>query len=265
MVVRPRVDDSEPRVASAPGRRPPAWLDRPRAASAVQNVPVRVLGHDLSVEIWSPGEGELPLLVAHDGPEYDSLAALTRYAGAIIERGAVPPFRVALLPPGERDEWYSASAAYGRALVARIVPALRAEVAVLGRPVGMGASLGAVAMLQAQRRWPGVFAGLFLQSGSFFYSRFDHHESAFPHYGRIVRFVRGVLRASSHPDPVPVVMTCGIEEENVHNNRLMVSALAAQGYPACLRELPGLHNYPDWHDALHPHLTDLLSGLWSPR
>jgi enterochelin esterase-like enzyme len=265
MLVRPRIDDPEPPLVPAPEHRSPAWLDRPRAPSEVQDVGVRVLGIDLTVGIWSPGEGELPLLVAHDGPEYESLAQLTRYAGAIIERGAVPPFRVALLPPGERDEWYSASAAYGRALVSRIVPALRDEVAVLGRPVGVGASLGAVAMLQAQRRWPGTFAGLFLQSGSFFYSRFDHHESAFPRYGRIVRFVRGVLRASSHPDSVPVVMTCGTEEENVHNNRLMVSALAAQGYPACLHELPGLHNYPDWRDALHPHLTELLSTLWSTR
>jgi enterochelin esterase-like enzyme len=265
MVVRPRFEDSEPLVVSAPEHRPPAWLHEPGGRGVVQYVGVRVLGRDMSVGIWSPGGGRLPLLVAHDGPEYDSLAALTRYAGAMIERGALSPFRVALLPPGERDEWYSASAAYGRALASQIVPALRDQVAVTGRPVGMGASLGAVAMLQAQRRWPGVFGGLFLQSGSFFYSRFDHHESAFPRYGRIVRFVRGVLRASTHSDPVPVVMTCGTDEENVHNNRLMVSALAAHGYPACLHELPGLHNYPNWRDALHPHLTELLSGLWPAR
>src|SRR6202011_5881032 len=110
-------------------------------------------------------------------------------------------------------EWYSASAVYGRSLTSRILPAVRERVGVAGPPVGMGASLGAVAMLQAQRRWPGAFGGLFLQSGSFFYSRFDRHESSFPRYGRVVRFVRGVLRASSHPDPVRVVMTCGEDEE----------------------------------------------------
>ena len=138
-----------------------------------------MLGRALEIPIWSPCDGELPLLVAHDGPEYAELAGLTRYAGAMIEAGALAPFRVALLPPGDRDEWYSASAAYGRALSNRIVPELRGEVPVSGRPVGMGASLGGLAMLQAQRSWPGVFAGLFLQSGSFFVPRFDRQESGF--------------------------------------------------------------------------------------
>jgi enterochelin esterase-like enzyme len=75
----------------------------------------------------------------------------------MIGRGALPPFRVALLPPGERDEWYSASAVYGRSLCHGVVPELRNEVPVAGCPVGMGASLGAVAMLQAQRAWSGTF------------------------------------------------------------------------------------------------------------
>jgi enterochelin esterase family protein len=181
----------------------------------------------------------------------------------LIERATLPPFRVALLPPGHRDEWYSASAAYGRALCSRILPALRDQVAVAGRPVGMGPSLGALAMLHAQRTWPGTFAGLFLQSGSFFVPRFDQHESGFPRYRRIIRFVNGVLGSRAHGDTVPVAMTCGAEEENVHNNRLMASALTAQGYPAALHEVPDLHNYTSWRDAFDPHLTRLLAALWA--
>jgi len=255
----------EKSVLAAPGYRPPAWLGERAVAGQFAASGVRVLGRDLEVRVWSPGEGALPLLVAHDGPEFDALAALTRYAGAMIERGALPPFRVALLPPGERDEWYSASAAYGRALCNRILPAIRERVAVSGRPVGMGASLGGLAMLQAGRSWPGVFAGLFLQSASFFVPRFDRHESGFPRYARIVRFVRGVLRTPVFDHPVPVRMTCGSEEENVHNNRLMASALAAQGYDAQIAEVPDLHNYTCWRDALDPHLTRLLARLWLPR
>lgn len=255
----------EKSVVSAPGYRAPDWLDEPVAEGTLQEVGVRVLGQEIQIGIWSPAEGTLPLLVAHDGPEYDALAALTRYAGAIIERGALAPFRVALLPPGDRDEWYSASAAYGRTLCSRILPALRDHVAVAGRPVGMGASLGALAMLQAQRTWPGVFAGLFLQSGSFFVPRFDGHESGMSRYGRITRFVRGVSGAASHLDPVPAAMTCGAEEENIHNNRLMRSSLAAQGYAASLDEVPDLHNYTGWRDAFDPHLTRLLAHVWSPR
>jgi enterochelin esterase-like enzyme len=129
--------------------------------------------------------------------------------------------------------------------------------------VGMGVSLGALAMLHAQRTWPGTFAGLFLQSGSFFMPRFDRHESSFPRYGRIVRFVRGVLQARADPEPVPVSMTCGAQEDNIDNNRVMASALVAQGYPAQLDEVPDLHNYTGWRDAFDPHLTRLLRRLWS--
>jgi enterochelin esterase family protein len=227
-----------------------------------ESLDVRVLGREITVGVWSPAEGALPLLVAHDGPEYDERAALTRYAGAMIGGEAIAPFRVALLPPGDRNEWYSASARYGRTLCERIVPAIAESIPVAGRPVGMGASLGALAMLQAQRGWPGTFAGLFLQSGSFFVPRFDRHESGFPRYGRIVRFVRGVLRASGHDEPLPVAMTCGTEEENLHNNRLMAGALVAQGYGASLAETTEGHDWTPWRDALHPHLTRLLAELW---
>jgi enterochelin esterase-like enzyme len=243
----------------------PAWLTGRALAGTFAEVGVRVRGRELSVRIWSPAERALPLLIAHDGPEYDALASLTRFAGAMIERGALPPFRVALLAPGERDEWYSASAVYGRALSQRIVPALCREVPVAGHPAGMGASLGAVAMLQAQRAWPGTFSGLFLQSGSFFVPRFDRHESRFPRYGRIVRFVRGVVRAGFHPEPLPAVMTCGAKEENVYNNRVVVEALSAQGYDARLYEVAGRHNYPSWRDTFDPHLTGFLWHLWSAR
>jgi len=255
----------EKSVLVAPAYRAPAWLDAPQMAGELHQVSARVLGRNIELAIWSPCEGTLPLLVAHDGPEYDELSALTRYAGAMIESGALPPFRVALLPPGDRDQWYSASAAYTRALVDRMLPTMREQVEVAGRPVAMGASLGALAMLHAQRSRPGTFAGLFLQSGSFFVPRFDRHESGFPRFARIVRFVGDVLRARSWGDTPPTTLTCGAEEENVHNNRLMASALAAQGYPARLHEVPDLHNYTSWRDAFDPHLTTLLARLWSPR
>jgi enterochelin esterase-like enzyme len=242
-----------------------AWLKDPAVPGRTERVGVRVLGRTLRLRVWSPGEGDLPLLLVHDGPEYAARAALLQWAGATIEAGAVAPFRVALLPPGDRNEWYSASAAYGRSLVRQMLPALRGLVPVAGPPVGMGASLGALAMLQAQRAWPGTFAGLFLQSGSFFVPRHDRQESGFPRYGRIVRFVRGVRRANVHNEPLAVTMTCGTEEENLANNRLIAAALRTQGYDVVLEELPGGHDYPSWRDAFDPHLTRLLAKLWPAR
>jgi enterochelin esterase-like enzyme len=215
----------------------------------------RGLRSDVHVRIWSPGDGPMPLLVAHDGPEYDALSSLTRYSAAMIAAGALPPHRVALVRPGHRDEWYSGSALYGRVLIADVLPALGPAPS----RVGMGASLGALAMLHAHRGVP--FAGLFLQSGSFFVPRHDAHEVRFPRYRRVVRVVRELTRDAG--PPVPATLTCGAAEENAANNRLMARALAAQGFDAELHELGDLHNYTAWRDALDPHLTRLLAKVWS--
>src|SRR5439155_25596816 len=136
------------RLSPCPSRYPPSrGGTRYVRAAMVEEVRVRVLGVDLDVAVWSPGDGPLPLLLAHDGPAYEERAALTRYAAAVIERGAVAPFRVALVPAGDRDQWYSASAAYSRALYERILPAVRDAFGLTGAPVGIGASLGALALL----------------------------------------------------------------------------------------------------------------------
>jgi enterochelin esterase-like enzyme len=251
----------EKSVLLLPGYEPPAWLDAETVEGRYEDFGVRGrgLGANVTGRIWSPLTDEpLPLLVAHDGPEYDKLAMLSRYSAAMIAAGTLPPHRVAMLAPGPRDEWYSASALYSRALYVDVIPALPAA----GPPVGMGASLGALAMLVTQRRAPGTFGGLFLQSGSFFMPRFDAHESGFPRYARIVRVVRRILRALEHPDPVPVQLTCGAAEENVLNNRVMARALAEQGYAARLDEVPDMHNYTGWRDAFDPHLTRLLQAVW---
>jgi enterochelin esterase-like enzyme len=171
--------------------------------------------------------------------------------------GALPPYRVAMIAPGHRDEWYSGSALYARALCTDVLPAIQGTVGTTS-VVGMGASLGALAMLHVHVRCP--FAGLFLQSGSFFLPRFDAHESRFPRYRRVVRVTRELQRDAG--PPVPVTLTCGIAEENVHNNRVMTQALAQQGFDAELHEVPDMHNYTGWRDALDPHLTQMLAKVW---
>ena len=36
----------------------------------------------------------------------------------------------------------------------------------------------------------------------------------------------------------------------------------AQGYDVELHEVPDMHNYTGWRDALDPHLTGLLAQVW---
>jgi enterochelin esterase-like enzyme len=227
-------------------------------------IPGRGLGADVPVTLWSPrgaaAHTPLPLLLVHDGPDYDRQAGLTRRAAAKIRAHAVPPHRIALLGSPDREEWYSASARYAGALVRDVIPAIHTTVAVEGPVTGLGASLGALALLHAQRRHPGVFGALFLQSGSFFVPRFDRHESGFPRYSRIVRFVRATLGDPRATDSIEIVMTCGTREENLQNNRLMAHALKAT-----LHEAPDRHTFTAWRDALDPHLTRLLARTWTTR
>jgi enterochelin esterase family protein len=259
----------EKSVLEFPGYVRPAWLDAdaPAGSSTELHAPSRYLGESVYVRIWSPAgvtAGDpLPLLIAHDGPEYDQLSSLTAYSAAMIEAGALPAHRVALLGPGHRDEWYSASVAYARALNLAVLPAVRREVAVDGPVAAMGASLGGLAALHASRRHPGTIGGLFLQSSSFFSRRLDAVERAFPRYARITRYVADTRRGVTKGDPLPVTLTCGGIEENLANNRQMAEILRAQGYPVELVELADVHNYTAWRDAFDPHLTDLLRRTWT--
>jgi enterochelin esterase-like enzyme len=272
-------------VLEFPSYRPPRWLTAHAepGRSATFEVPAPSLDGAVAVRTWAPDsardEDVLPLLVAHDGPEYDALASLTHYLAAGVAGGWLPRLRAALLSPGPRDRWYSANPRYARALARAVIPALDRRLATSMR-IGMGTSLGGLAMLHAHCRFPQVFDGLFLQSGSFFCPRFDDHERQFPYYPRVVSFVASVPprgtqhsaaqhsaaqhsaaqhSAAQHPDrPVPITLTCGAIEENVDNNRLMAQALRARGYPVTWHELPDMHNYTAWRDAFDPHLTRLL-------
>jgi len=250
-------------VLWCPGYREPGWRDLPSAPGEWRDVylPLPAVRGEMVARIWSPDAVTDRVLVAHDGPDFHRYGELGRYTAAMIGAGRVPPYHLVLLPPGERFEWYSASPAYARALAHDVLPKLAAELGTDRPVVGAGASLGALAMLHAQRRHPAGFAGLLLQSGSFFQPRFDRQESGFRRYLRIVRFTGRVLRAPSAAG-VPTVITCGAVEENLANNRDMARALAAQGYPVSFAEVPDAHNWTGWRDALDPHLTTLLQTVF---
>jgi enterochelin esterase family protein len=264
----------EKSVVEFPGYQAPVWLaaDRPSSPPATGlAVPSRVLGARVPVELWrSPGghprRGEpLPMLVVHDGPEFARYAALLDFLTAATADGRLPVMRAALLAPVDRNEHYSASPAWSRALVSEVLPALATLAPTPpGRRflVGMGASLGALATLAAARTAPASFGGLFLQSGSFFRPAADGHERDFLRFQRICRFVDDLAAGSGPGDPATAVQTCGTVEENLHGNRVVRDALAARGWQVTLAEHRDAHNWVAWRDTFDPWLVGLLQELW---
>jgi len=252
----------EKSVLEMPGYAPPEWLAAGARWEASTELSITTRGGPVAVTVLSPPVPTRRLLVAHDGPEYDRLASLGVFAAAVVAAGRVRPFHLALAAPGPRDERYSANPGYTAALATRVIPTLHARLDTRAPTVLMGASLGGLAALHAQRRHPRGIGGLFLQSGSFFVPRYDECESGFPYYRRIIRYVSTVLAARRAGHPVLTMLTCGAIEENVYNNRLMAAALGKQGYPAALHEVPDTHNFTAWRDAFDPHLVHLLNAVW---
>ncbi|HEY6961539.1 MAG TPA: alpha/beta hydrolase-fold protein [Gaiellaceae bacterium] len=251
-------------VVEWPEYAPPAWLDSIADAGPVERFEVRCrrLVARVQVHLYStpdPPAVDAPLVIAHDGPEYAEYASLTRFLDVMSWEERIPPLRAALIQPVDRDETLSASALYAGALVRELIPAITKR-APHGCRIGMGASLGALAMLHAHRRHPKAFDGLLLQSGSYFRQRWDKYESGFERYRRITRFVGTVLNAQTFERPIPVAITVGAGEENRANNEAVAEALTRQGYPAWLALIRDAHTWTCWRDAFDPHLPALIEA-----
>jgi enterochelin esterase-like enzyme len=239
-------------VWEEPGYEAPAWVgEEPVGKPKAVTIASRILKTELPALIWAHPQAteRSPLLVAHDGPEYAEHSALVTYLGQL------PPLRAALIGPVDRNEIYSASARYSRALAEDILPQLPAAPA----RIGLGASLGALSLFHTHRRHPESFDALFLQSGSFF-RRAESYERTFPRYERIVRFVGGVHR--NRPErAIPIILACGTVEENLNANRALEESLRARGYDARLHEFRDGHNWVAWRDSFHPQLLGLLQRI----
>jgi len=255
-------------VIEFPDYRAPKWLasDPPRGDVSEIDVRSVVLGDQQPTVLWASAgaapDAPLPLLVALDGVEYARFSGLLQMLDAEVACGRLPPMRAVLCQPTRRDEHYTASAKFARYIARELIPTVCELVSVAPERrfrVGLGASLGGLALLHAHRR-VNIFGALFCQSSAFFH-RGDVLGTA--HLRRMERFMDGVLAASSWPEPIPVTMTCGTVEQNLANNRECAAALASQGYPAVLHVVRDAHNWIAWRDAWTPHLVDLLERVWS--
>ena len=254
-------------VLELPGYLPPWWLSAPTVDGELEAMSLAgETADEVPVTVWSPlglaDDEPAPLLLVHDGPEYDLLAHLTGYSAALVAGGQLPPHRVALVHPVVRDAWYSGSPQYLRTIADAGLDRLGERYAVRAPVVVVGASLGGLtALLLGLLAAPRV-GGVYSQSGSFFQVRHDDSESGYRYFWRISRLVQSVLDMRHAEHPLTVGMSCGALEENAANNRDMAAALRRAGHDVTLREVADLHNYTAWRDALDPGLTEVLHRVW---
>lgn len=257
-VANPFGDKSEIRF---PDYREPQWLSTPPSGTEGPVAVPDLAGTAVPVRLWTPSGLDAatpaPLLVVHDGTDLADRGDILRWATA---HAATDPVRVALVDPapGLRQDWYAATPDYAAHLADVVLPTLTALVT-CDRVVGLGASLGALAMLYLHRRHPNALDALVLHSGSFFTWEFDSQESAWDPFDRICTEVARMAGPDGQR-PVPVLMTCGAIEENLANNRAMAAALAGHGYPLRFVMNPDAHTVVGWRDTWFPALDELLTG-----
>ena len=172
--------------------------------------------------------------------------------------GELPRHTVVLCHNTDRDQRYSASPEYARALTGELLESLRERYGIAGRPVGLGASLGALALLHADTLHPGAFSALMLQSGSYFNAVTDSHMNWYGHYERIRDAVEAIPAQRASID-TPLLFTCGVEEENLSNNRMLARRLGMT-----IKLMPGGHDFHAWGHGVAVHLPNVLRRAW-PR
>jgi enterochelin esterase family protein len=197
-----------------------------------------------------------PLLMVHDGEDYMSYADLTVALDNLIADGDLPPLVAVLVQSGDRMELYPRGRRHARYLVTELLPAVAARYTVTDNPAArvlMGASLGAVASLSTAFRYPRVFGGLVLKSGSFILDKSKLAQRGHPVFLRVSRLVQAMRRAPDLPGTRAFVST-GELEGLADENRALASFLREHGMDVLFQSSWDGHHWHNWRDQLRDGL-----------
>ena len=221
-----------------------------------------------SVDIYLPARfrtnRRYPLLIAHDGADYLRFAALKTVLDNLIDRLEIPQMIVALTQSPDRLNEYAANDRHAAFIGEDLLTALANRYPLDDAPHSrgiMGASFGGVAALHAAWSHPGLFGCLMLQSGSFAFSDFGHHQRG-PVFDPVARFMNQ-FREDTRTPSEKIYMSCGIYESLIYENRSLVPRLQSQGSTVRFEEVRDAHNWENWRDRMRNGLAWLFPGpLW---
>jgi enterochelin esterase family protein len=266
-----RADDpfGQNSVCRAFGYARPQWSE-PRGAPGgrIETVEVEsaAFGQARSERVYLPAgyaAGQAyPLLVIHDGEDFVTYADLAVVLDNLIDASDIPPLIAALVQTRDRIGEYARGRRHARYLVRELLPALAARFGVTARRderVLLGASLGAVASLATAFRYPGVFGGLVLNSGSFILDERILERRPHPVFHRVARLIRALRRAPALPSTRAFVST-GELEGLAGENRSLAIFLREHGVDVLFRSAWDGHHWHNWRDQLRDGLRWVLRG-----
>lgn len=250
-------------VCQTHGYERPAWtLPQGAPAGRIETVHIEspTFGETREEHVYLPPGGTsdrpLPLLVIHDGDDFVTYADLSVALDNLIAAGDIPPLVAALVQTGDRMGEYPRGRRHARYLARELLPTLEASLALSSRPadrVLLGASLGAVASLATAFRFPGVFGGLVLQSGSFILDERQLRHREHPVFHRIARLVKALKRAPDLEDTRAFIST-GELEGLAGENRALAAFLESHGVVVRFRSSWDGHHWHNWRDQLRDGL-----------
>jgi len=245
----------------------PGWSE-PRGAPKGTIKPIAVdsptFGHTRNEQVYLPSgytpDQPYPLIVIHDGDDFMTYADLSVSLDNLIVAGDIPGVIVALVQTGDRMGEYPKGRRHARYLVNELLPAITASYSISDQArdrVLLGASLGAVASLSTAFRYPGVFGGLVLKSGSFILDPSKLEQRTHPVFHRVARLVRAFQRAPHLPGARAFVST-GELEGLADQNRALASFLQQRGVDVLFHSAWDGHHWHNWRDQLRDGLMWVL-------
>jgi enterochelin esterase family protein len=254
-------------VARTLGYVRPEWsLPRGAPAGRIEWLAVasRAFGETREVGVYLPAghdpAREYPLVVVHDGSDFVAFADLPAVLDNLIDAGEIPPVIAALIQTRDRLGDYSGGRPHAAFLACELLPALAARWRIAKAPgerVLLGASLGAVASLVTAFRYPGVFGGLVLKSGSFILDEGKLARRPHPVFHRIARVMRALRRAPPLP-PTRAFVSTGALEGLAEENRALASFLRERGVDVLFKSAWDGHHWHNWRDQLRDGLRWVL-------
>lgn len=208
-----------------------------------------------------------PFMIVHDGSDYLNYASFKDVLDNLIHRQEVSELIVAGIDSPDRLREYPNNEGHARFVTEELLPHLEDTYPLVAEPHGrglMGASFGAVAAFSIACRYPGKFARLLLQSGSFAYTDESRENWRGPLFEPVVAFMNE-YRAAPRAVTEQVYLSCGVYESLIYENRSLAPLLERTGMTVRFEESRDGHNWVNWRDRMRSGLSWLFPGPQTPN